>query len=346
MQRIFKYLMAIAILSFQAIAWGQFNNQNVYVPDYIRLVKSDADLDPTKGSIVVMPFRFKNQFKPDYPMMNFGFIVDKLGGPHIRDGVLIKYANETKDGWRYFPTSLWLVPGKYRIIILSGVSQAYAVIARSLMESSIEFEVTEVGKMIYLGRTDLLNVRRTSLENITSGYPTPIMDQALSGLANGTPVVSLHKETQAEWLEQYQSSPLISRLRDYEIKEGIITKYVLTGSDRHQRARTFVFNDSVKNNEANPLITPIKSDFADIKDIAKFLSITSNSNLKQSYEAFLNSRITRAIVISPDGKNAYAASSDSPFDSPVLSAYSDCQKNHGTGCKFYAIDSDVVWSVD
>ena len=80
---------------------------------------------------------------------------------------------------------------------------------------------------------------------------------------------------------------------------------------------------------------PAASGFADIQDAAKVpLSAQNQSN----YQKFLGLPLPRAFAVSDKG-----GWGSSTGDYAVGRALGNCQR-HGTNCRLYAVDNDVVWS--
>ncbi len=87
----------------------------------------------------------------------------------------------------------------------------------------------------------------------------------------------------------------------------------------------------------HPTPAPPPTHFASLEDRTAVPYI--NDEGRRNYQKFLTVRKPRAFVIAPDG----AWSLSSRGDDPLVRAMETCSKTH-QGCRFYAIDDDVVWT--
>ncbi|MEO6856711.1 MAG: CocE/NonD family hydrolase [Rhodoferax sp.] len=105
--------------------------------------------------------------------------------------------------------------------------------------------------------------------------------------------------------------------------------------ERSQKCQVYAVDGYVA--WVRPTQAPASTNFAPLKEAAAVPYM--NDAARQAYERYLTWRKPKAFVVAPDG--AWAGSSLG--EDPLAVAMANCSKSH-QGCKFYAVDDQVVWT--
>jgi hypothetical protein len=118
-------------------------------------------------------------------------------------------------------------------------------------------------------------------------------------------------------------------IRKSALDLGIITSLAIVKSNDQAEVRAMLGE------------RPKASGCAAIDDIGK-VPVT-DENGRQDYRRFLAAALPRAIAVSPDAK--FWAWRSGVFDA-MAQAMERCSQRSNQACKFYAVDDDVVWTMD
>lgn len=156
------------------------------------LTEGTKDLDLSKGSIVLLTVITTNQFKPEWrpypPLLD---VLSERGskielsrtdiGKQIPSRL---FATDSDVLSPQYLVSAQLPPGRHVLRHILGVSESALVEGSFCIPLLLGFELPE-GKIVHLGRIEAVNRPRSENE-LRAGIVIPLIDQAVTGFANGT----------------------------------------------------------------------------------------------------------------------------------------------------------------
>ena len=199
-----------------------------------RFGKAGPAPDMSAGSLVLLPFTFRNEYKPARGIDNLTLHFKRLDNGRGDYFEFIRTWGAVKDR-SYFMGLVWLLPGKYKVDRVSGDGLAGLGSNGPHVNFTvdIQFEVPNVGEVIYLGRSNLVNIVKRSRDDQGTGFPTPMMDQILWGFGDGTLDVSVDDKADEDWSIYASNFP---QLRQWQPRTQLPTHYRLDRAITSQQA--------------------------------------------------------------------------------------------------------------
>jgi hypothetical protein len=138
------------------------------------------------ASLVLLTIRVSNQFRPAYPPDAKYILIGTAGTPReILSFRLDAAYRQGANGVNEYLVSLELPPGSYRLREVFGSSGRFPIRGVFVVTVFLPFTV-EPNTVTYLGRLEATVRERTSEREYRAGPPVPIIDQAVTGFAEGT----------------------------------------------------------------------------------------------------------------------------------------------------------------
>lgn len=150
------------------------------------LDKKATTLDLSKESIAVFTANMTNTFKPTYRLGNLTAIAVKQGTttPTLMGSGELETASED------ILVSIKLAPGVYSLTQLNGMTSGSLFNGAMTYSVNGEFEIPAQA-VVYLGHLKLVNKERVNVDDQASGGVIPLVNQAVSGFANGVLDINL-----------------------------------------------------------------------------------------------------------------------------------------------------------
>lgn len=190
-----------------------------------RIDKAGSPPDMAAGSLVLMPFTFDNRHRPGRPLEEFEVHLVRMES-NRRDYFRFRPTPPRVAGSHgHFPVLLWLAPGKYKVERLAGYGGIRGLLGGQLnFTLDLQFEIGKPGEVLYVGRSELVNVAKSATDDQGTGFPTPMLDQSLWGFADGTLAVQLVDQAAQDWKIYTELFP---KLQAAQPKLQQLTHYLL-----------------------------------------------------------------------------------------------------------------------
>jgi hypothetical protein len=229
-------MMGRAVLIFAMLLCAGMLSGPAAAADWIkapyRIGKTEPAPDMSAGSLVLLPFTFRNEYKPTRSIDNFTLHFKRLDNGRGDYFDFYPGSGPFKDR-RYFLGLVWLAPGKYKVDRVSGFGSASTTGPHVNFTMDLQFEVLNPGEVIYLGRSNLVNIVKRSRDDQGSGFPTPMLEQILWGFGDGTLDVSVDDKADEDWHLYTAHFP---SLKQWQLRTQLPTHYRLDRAVTSQQA--------------------------------------------------------------------------------------------------------------
>ncbi len=300
--------------------------------------KKSAQVDWSKGSIVVMSVEMTNEYRPNYGPTRLGIRIEKIKSSDERTH--IGASEVVSEGANSVLVTQQIAPGSYTVKSLSGASFKFPINGGIDFTVNAPFEVPPQS-VVYLGRVALVNKEKKNADDQATGSAIPLLDQAVAGFSGGTLQVAL--------LDRY-AQDMVTLKRDYpallkaDVLRAPLAQMTLDRTSGSKASVVIVKFDATVMT-ASPLLASGATEFAKLEDVDAVPCLSDRC--KDGYRAWLKTNKPRTFAMSSKGYWGWA-SSLTPRDAtrakdPMVRALEDCNKNSPVPCKIYAQDDAVVW---
>jgi len=181
------------------------------------LESEPGTLELTSKSVGLFTLMTSNQYKPNYePDVKSIEVISQGTGEAARYRVTKPHSQEKEHCFEYL-ISVDLPPGTYTVGDVAGLSPEFLTIGSFRFPVGASFELPP-NAVVYLGHVDMVN-RKLNEGEQRSGSIFPLIDQGVSGYADGTFDVSISDKSNADIPLFEQTYP--------ELEKHIITKCIM-----------------------------------------------------------------------------------------------------------------------
>lgn len=186
------------------------------------LEKGNNKLDISGESIALMRFRISNQVKPNWQpkiqIANLHKLGNRMSARKFNpDGAF----RGEKNSYNEYLISFRAKPGKYVVGDVIGFSGSFPIEGNCYAPVYKSFDLGK-NEIIYLGYVDTTIRRRNNDEELRAGSVLPLIDQAVTGFGNGTPVITISDNYEKDIKAFVEAYP---QLRGHQVRKAVMQKW-------------------------------------------------------------------------------------------------------------------------
>lgn len=179
--------------------------------------------DTGKESVALLTIKLANQYKPAFQPDLYYVTVLSQEGEKQRYAFRVGEAHhQVKEEFNEYLVSISLPPGKYKVVLINGLSRRFPISGQLVLPMSGPFEL-KPNAMVYLGRIEAVNRERKDDGELRAGPLIPLIDQAVTGFSGGTfdvKIVDNYDDDLAVFRQKY---PTLSR---FAIDRAVLPPWV------------------------------------------------------------------------------------------------------------------------